>query len=103
VAAFLTAEADKAREVFRAVPAKNVWHHSAFIGALSACGQWQEALAALQHLKQLAYADRSLQPNHVTYSAAIAAVARVRRLDIVLQLFHEMQAAGGWHAVPRFP
>ncbi|KAF6258432.1 hypothetical protein COO60DRAFT_1120221 [Scenedesmus sp. NREL 46B-D3] len=87
-------EADKAREVFRAVPQKNVWHHSAFIGALGACGQWKEALAALQHLKQLGYADRLLQPNHVTYSAAIAACARVHRLDIALQLFQEMQAAG---------
>jgi pentatricopeptide repeat protein len=103
VAALFTAEADKAREVFGAVPTKNVWHHTAFIGALGACGQWEAALAALQHLKQLAYADRSLQPNHVTYSAAIAACAQVRRLDVALQLFHEMQAAGGCHAVPGFP
>jgi pentatricopeptide repeat protein len=97
VAAPLTAEAAKAREVFRAVPRKNVWHHSAFIGALGACGQWKQALEQLEHLKCLAYADRSLRPNHVTYSAAIAACARVHRLDVALDLFCEMQAAGEGH------
>lgn len=93
-ALYWPADCAKALEIFQAVPVKNVWHHSSLIGALGACGAWVQALAALQHLKQLAQQDRSLQPNHVTYSAAIAACARVQRLDDALQLFAEMQDAG---------
>ncbi|WIA39551.1 hypothetical protein OEZ86_005639 [Tetradesmus obliquus] len=87
-------EYQKAQAVFDAVPYKNVWHYSAIIGALGACGKWQAAVAQLQHLKLLASSQRSLRPNQVTYSAAITACARGHMLDVALELFAEMQATG---------
>ncbi|WIA19290.1 hypothetical protein OEZ85_003925 [Tetradesmus obliquus] len=87
-------EYQKAQAIFEAVPYKNVWHYSAIIGALGACGKWQAAVAQLQHLKLLASSQRSLRPNQVTYSAAITACARGHMLDVALELFAEMQATG---------
>eukprot|EP00775_Hariotina_reticulata_P002875 gene2875-biopygen4488 len=86
----------RAHAVFQAVPHKNVWHYSAIIAALGQAGEWQPALGVLEELKRLhrVSANPSLKPNIVTYSSAIAAVAKGQRLDFAIRLYNEMIAAG---------
>jgi pentatricopeptide repeat protein len=87
-------EPEKAQQVFDAVPNKNVWHYSSLITAFGACGQWRAALQLLERLKQLSRSAMHLQPNHVTYSAAIVACAKAGRVDHVQRIFQEMMTAG---------
>jgi len=78
-----------------------VWHFSAIIAALGQAGEWQPALQLLEELKQLhtISANPSLKPNTVTYSSAVAAVAKGQRLDLAILLYNEMIAAGTWEWV----